>query len=80
MPPLKIALVGGSGRVGRHVALEAERRGHLLRSLPRAEFDVFDAAALARGLQGRDVLVSAYGAPAELAQLLVRATASMLEA
>ncbi len=80
MPQLKIALVGGTGRVGRHIALEAARRGHRLRPLPRAEFDVFDAEALARGLQGQDVLVSAYGAPAELAPLLVRATASMLQA
>ncbi|WP_208514087.1 hypothetical protein [Variovorax paradoxus] len=38
MPPLKIALVGGSGRVGRHIALEAERRGHLLRGRPQLGF------------------------------------------
>jgi len=77
---MKIALVGSTGRVGSHVAREALDRGHAVRCLLRAQVDLFDPEALAQALRGQEVLVSAYGAPADAPQLLAQATRSMVQA
>jgi putative NADH-flavin reductase len=77
---MKIALVGGTGRVGSRVAREALDRGHAVRCLRRREVDLFDPWAVAQALRGQDVLVSAYGAPADAPQLLAQATRSMVQA
>lgn len=89
---MKIVLIGAAGRVGRHLAREALARGHAVRALARPggtrpepglatrDVDVFDAAALAAALRGQEVLVSAYGAPADAPQRLPLATAAFVAA
>jgi uncharacterized protein len=77
---MKIALVGSTGRVGRHVAREALDRGHAVHCLLRAQVDLFDPDALAQALHGQKVLISAYGAPADAPQLLVTTSASLVHA
>jgi uncharacterized protein len=77
---MKIALVGSTGRIGRHVARAALDRGHAVHCLLRAQVDLFDPDALAQALRGQDVLISAYGAPADAPQLLASATASLVQA
>jgi putative NADH-flavin reductase len=77
---MKIALVGCTGRIGRHVAREALDRGHAVHCLLRAQVDLFDPDALAQALRGQDVLISAYGAPADAPQLLATVTASLVQA
>lgn len=75
---VRIALIGGTGRIGRAVVDEALAQGHEVRALLRPgrdaadlpapvtqlSVDVFDAPALASALTGCDALVSAYGVPA----------------
>jgi len=89
---MRIALVGISGRIGRHLAREALARGHQVLGLvregataadlpaPTRGVDLFDAAGLAKVVRGHDALVSAYGAPADAPQLLAAATACIVEA
>lgn len=72
---MRIALIGATGRVGRHIAQEAGDRGHSVNPLRRGDVEIFDAAALARAVQGHDALVSAYGAPTD-ALLYLLATAA----
>lgn len=89
---MKIALIGSTGRIGRHLAQEARSRGHKVRSLLHAArstleedattrvADVFDGAALADAVRGQDAIVSAYGAPADAPHLLPLATAAIVKA
>lgn len=77
---MMIALVGSTGRIGRHVEQEALERGHAVHCLLRTQVDLFDAEALTYALQRQDVLISAYGAPADAPHLLVTATASLVRA
>lgn len=72
---MRIALIGATGRIGRHIAQEAAGRGHSVTPLRRGEVDIFDAAALARAVQGHDALVSAYGAPSDALLHLLAALA-----
>jgi len=76
----RIALVGGTGRIGSRIAEEARTRGHAVLVIARADTDIFDPDALAKVLRGNDVLVSAYGAPAAEPQKLPQATRSLLQA
>jgi len=75
-----IALVDGTGRIGSRIAQEARTRGHEVVVIARADTDIFDPIALAKVLRGKDVLVSAYGAPAAEPQKLPQATLSLLQA
>lgn len=77
---MRIALVGSTGRIGSRIVQEARARGHQVREVLRSDVDLFDPAALATVLAGNDVLVSAYGAPADEPQKLPEATRSMLAA
>lgn len=78
---MRIALIGATGRVGRHIAQEAGDRGHCVNALRRGDVEIFDAAALARAVQGHDALVSAYGAPTDaLLYLLATAAKSAIRA
>lgn len=72
---MRIALIGATGRVGRHIAQEAAGRGHNVTPLRRGEVEIFDAAVLARAVQGHDALVSAYGAPTDALLYLLAAEA-----
>ena len=76
----RIALVGGTGRIGSRIAQKARARGHDVIPVMRADVDLFDPDALATVLRGNDVLVSAYGAPAGEVQKLPKATRSLLQA
>lgn len=77
---MRIALVGSTGRIGTRIAQEAGARGHDVLAVRRGDVDLFDPVALATVLQGSDILVSAYGAPADEPQKLPQATRSMLAA
>lgn len=89
---MKIALIGAAGKVGRHLAREALARGHAVLALARPggtrpdaalatrDVDVFDAAGLAAALRGQDVVVSAYGAPADAPHRLAAATQAIVAA
>jgi putative NADH-flavin reductase len=77
---MKIALVGSTGRIGRHVAREALDRGHAVHCLLRAQVALFDPEELAQALRGQEVLISAYGAPADAPQQLATVTASLVQA
>jgi putative NADH-flavin reductase len=76
----RIALVGGTGRIGSRIAQEVRARGHGVLVVLRANVDLFDPDALAKVLRGNDVLISAYGAPADEPQRLPEATHSLLQA
>ena len=72
---MKIALIGATGNIGRHIAQEAIRRGHLVTAIVREEkplppeldgaktvaASLENPAALAEAIRGHDVLASAYG-------------------
>jgi uncharacterized protein len=62
---MRLALIGSTGRIGRHLEAEASLRGHAVTRLRRGELDIFDRPALARALRGHEALVSAYGVPAD---------------
>lgn len=76
---LRIALLGASGMIGSRIRAEAERRGHHVTPLGRAQVDALDAASLARAAAGHDVLATAYSPPQDAPQLLVDATKAILE-
>lgn len=72
---MKIALIGATGNIGRHIAQEAIRRGHFVTAIVREkktlppEVDgaqtvvasLESQAALVEAIRGHDVLASAYG-------------------
>lgn len=53
-----IVITGAGGQVGRFLAGEAHRRGYDVRPLTHAEFDITDAAAAARHVDGADLVVN----------------------
>jgi putative NADH-flavin reductase len=89
---MKIALIGATGKVGGHVAREAQDRGHEVLALVRGSsllapesiasrlVDIFDPVDLAQAVRGADAIVSAYGAPADALQLLRTVAVSMVGA
>lgn len=78
----RIAVIGGTGYAGRHIVEEAARRGHTVLSVARkvpgervegvtyTEGSLLDAPALARELEGLDVVVSAVSPRGEMAGLV----------
>jgi len=72
---MKIALIGGTGRIGQRIALEALKRGHEVTSIERnperstindphfkaVQGDARDAAQIANLIAGNDLLISAFG-------------------
>lgn len=77
---MKIALIGATGRIGRHIATEAAARGHEVTPLGRGVVDIFDAAALVQAVRGHDAIVSAYGAPTDALLHLLAAVAKSVTA
>ena len=83
---MRIAIAGGTGTLGRHVAAELSRRGHDVRVLSRAstEFpvDLVSGDGLGNALDGCAVVVNASNAtsPRRAAQLLVDGTRRLLAA
>lgn len=72
---MKIALIGATGNIGRHIAQEAVRRGHTVTAVVREAkplppelngiqtvvASLENQAALVEAIRGHDVLASAYG-------------------
>src|SRR5947208_2778329 len=62
--PMKIAVAGASGTVGRHAADSVRRRGHDLVPISRSDgVDVITAAGLPDALDGVDVVIDACNSP-----------------
>lgn len=69
---MRIAITGASGRVGRHVAAFASRRGHSVVALDRNDISGFDSGlqmdmgdydAVVAGIEGCDALIHLAGIP-----------------
>lgn len=55
---MEIAVIGATGTVGRHLLVEAGRRGHTVRALSRASgFDVLDRQGSSEPLRGCEALI-----------------------
>jgi uncharacterized protein YbjT (DUF2867 family) len=66
---MRIAVVGGTGTVGRHVVGVARARGHEVIVLSRSTgADLFTGAGVAPALAGCDVVVDALNTPAQTAR------------
>lgn len=90
---LKIALFGATGMIGSRIAAEAARRGHQVTALTRnpervptdianltaVQADVTDAASVAAGARGHDVVASAYAPPMDDVAVIGKATRALIE-
>jgi uncharacterized protein len=87
---MKIALIGATGRIGRHIALAAAQAGHACSALVRAAdaslpagtarvVDLFEAGALEAAIAGQDAVVSAFGSPDD-APLMHEVAAALVRA
>ncbi|EIM96845.1 NAD-dependent epimerase/dehydratase [Paraburkholderia hospita] len=90
---LKIALFGATGMIGSRIAAEAARRGHQVTAFSRnperapadvanlkaAQADVTDAASIAAGARGHDVVASAYAPPQDNLAQIDKATRALVE-
>ncbi|MEM5368761.1 NAD(P)H-binding protein [Paraburkholderia azotifigens] len=90
---LKIALFGATGMIGSRVAAEAARRGHQVTAFSRnpervpgdianltaAQADVTDAASVAAGARGHDIVASAYAPPMDNVALIEKAARALVE-
>ena len=84
-PGMRIAIAGGTGTLGGHVATELRSRGHevrvLSRSAPEYRVDLVTGAGLGTALEGCDVLVDASNnAGRKAATVLVDGTRRLLAA
>jgi uncharacterized protein YbjT (DUF2867 family) len=81
---MRIAVIGGTGTLGRQVTAELARRGHevrvLSRSSPQFPVDLSTGAGLARALPGCDTAVDASNAQRHATQVLVEGSARLLAA
>jgi nucleoside-diphosphate-sugar epimerase len=82
---MRIAIVGGTGTLGGHVATELSSRGHevrvLSRSAPEYRVDLLTGAGLETALEGCDVVVDASNnAGRKAAAVLVEGTRRLLAA
>ena len=78
---MRIAITGGTGTVGREVALALYDRGHEVRMLARGgpiRVDLTDGTGLPEALAGVDAVIDA--ANGQKRELLVNGTANLLEA
>jgi uncharacterized protein YbjT (DUF2867 family) len=80
---MRIAIVGGTGTLGRQVVAELARRGHEARALSRSgeyPVDLTTGAGLAGALDGCTVVVDASNAQRNAASVLVEGSARLLDA
>lgn len=81
---MNIAIVGGTGTLGRHVVDQARARGHearvLSRSSPDFPVDLSTGAGLERALAGVDVVVDASNAQKAAQEVLVKGSRRLLAA
>jgi uncharacterized protein YbjT (DUF2867 family) len=86
METMTIAIVGGTGTLGRHVATELRTRGHkvrvLSRNAPEHRIDLTTGEGLIPALKGCDVVVDASNnsSPKHAAATLVTGSRRLLEA
>jgi uncharacterized protein YbjT (DUF2867 family) len=81
---MRIAIVGGTGTLGRHVSTELRSRGHEIRVLsrtsPEYRVDLLTGVGLEPALSGCDVVVDASNALRKAAAVLVGGTRRLLAA
>jgi uncharacterized protein YbjT (DUF2867 family) len=80
---MRIAIVGGTGTLGRHIVAELARRGHDARALSRSSeypVDLTTGAGLDKALEGCSVVVDASNAQRRAATVLVDGTDRLLAA
>jgi uncharacterized protein YbjT (DUF2867 family) len=80
---MRIAIVGGTGTLGRHVAAELAGRGHETRVLSRGgeyPVDLTTGAGLSAALAGCDVVVDASNAQKRAREVLVEGSRRLLAA
>lgn len=80
---MRIAIVGGTGTLGRHVAAEVTARGHEARVLSRSgeyPVDLTTGAGLAAALAGCDAVVDASNAQKGAREVLVEGSRRLLAA
>jgi uncharacterized protein YbjT (DUF2867 family) len=81
---MRIAVVGGTGTLGRQVTAELARRGHEVRSLSRSSrqfpVDLATGRGLADALAGCGAVVDASNAQRQAQQVLVEGSARLLAA
>lgn len=91
---MKIALIGGSGNIGKVIFKEALLRGHqvtaIVRDISRIEseqtnlklvvVDIFDEENLSKAIEGNDIVISAFGPKHGEEKSLVDATKSLINA
>jgi len=83
---MRIAIVGGTGTLGRHITTELSERGHevavLSRSSPDFPVDLVSGTGLAKALDGCSAVVDASNAssPKRAAQVLVEGSRRLLTA
>jgi len=81
---MRIAIVGGTGTLGKHVVAELSERGHEVRALSRSgeyPVDLTTGEGLAKAVAGCDVVVDASNATAKhAAQVLVAGSRRLLDA
>lgn len=91
---MKIAMIGATGKIGQHIAEEAQKRGHQITAIVRRDVklegtlstvavnvvDLQDTKALADVLRGHDVLASAYGPALDNITAVLDVTKSLIAA
>jgi uncharacterized protein YbjT (DUF2867 family) len=80
---MRIAIVGGTGTLGRHIVAELARRGHDVRALSRSSdypVDLTTGAGLDKALDGCSVVVDASNAQRKAASVLVEGSGRLLAA
>ncbi len=80
----EIAIVGGTGTVGRHIVTALQDRGRSVRVLTRSSsqypIDLRTGAGLAIGLAGCETVIQAANATREAEQVLIQGTRRVIEA
>ena len=81
---MRIAVVGGTGTLGRQVTAELDRRGHEVRVLSRSSqqfpVDLASGQGLAGALAGCGVVIDASSAQRQARQVMVEGSARLLAA
>lgn len=81
---MKIAVVGGTGMLGRHVVKELRLRGHevrlLSRNVPEYRIDLITGEGLTSALKGCDVVVDASNAQKQAEEIWVNGSRRLLAA
>ena len=90
---MKVTIIGAGGNIGQRITKEAAARNHELQLITSKEqsffnlkdvkinkADIFDVDALAELFKNSDVVISAYAPPLDDTDLIVKASAALVEA